>query len=46
LRHQKLFADLIASNIRKLCGIVGVAVPPAAQSRDAFIALGGGWLLS
>ncbi len=44
LRGQKLFADLIASNIRKLCDIVGVEVPPEAQSRDAFISRGGGWL--
>lgn len=43
LRGQKLFADLIASNIRKLCDIVGVEVPPQAQTRDAFISRGGGW---
>lgn len=42
----KLFADLIASNIRILCKIVGVTVPLAAQSRDAFISRGGGWLVS
>lgn len=41
----KLFADLIASNIRKLCDIVGVEVPQEARNRDAFVSRGGGWLM-
>lgn len=45
-RGQKLFADLIASNIRILCEIVGVDIPPQAQNRDAFISHNGGWGLS
>jgi serine/threonine-protein kinase HipA len=43
LRQHKLFADLIASNIRRLCDIVGVDVPPQALNRDAFVVGGGGW---
>ena len=42
-QRLKLFADLIASNIRKLCEIVDVAIPVQAQNRDAFISRGGGW---
>lgn len=44
LKNQKLFADLIASNIRHLCGIVGITVPAQAQHRDAFIVRGSGWV--
>jgi serine/threonine-protein kinase HipA len=42
----KNFADLIASNCRKLCDVVGVKVPSEANDRDAFFARGGGWLMS
>jgi serine/threonine-protein kinase HipA len=44
-QRLKLFADLIASNIRHLCGLVGVDVPRQAQNRDAFVHGGGGWML-
>jgi len=40
------YADLIASNMRRLLPVLGVAVPQAAQNRDAYVALGGGWLES
>jgi serine/threonine-protein kinase HipA len=45
-RGLKNFADLIASNCRKLCDVVGVKVPSEAKDRDAFFARGGGWLTS
>lgn len=45
LNGQKLFADLIASNIRRLCDIIGVDVPVPARNRDAFITHGGGWVV-
>ena len=43
---MKQFADLIAANLRQLLPVLGVAVPQAAQNRDAFIARGGGWQTS
>lgn len=43
---MKNFADLIAANMRKLLPLFDIKVPDAAKSRDAFIARGGGWLLS
>lgn len=45
-KHMKQFADLIAANLRQLLPVLGVAVPQAAQNRDAFIARGGGWQTS
>lgn len=41
---MKLFADLIASNMRTLLPELGVDVPASAQARDAFINRGGGWV--
>jgi serine/threonine-protein kinase HipA len=42
----KIFADLIAANMRQLLPVLGLPVPEPAQNRDAFIQRGGGWLLS
>lgn len=42
----KLFADLIAANLKILLGSLGVKMPAAVASRDAFVNRGGGWLLS
>ncbi|HEX6002255.1 MAG TPA: hypothetical protein VFZ16_23105 [Hyphomicrobiaceae bacterium] len=43
---MKRYADLIAANLRQLLPVLGVAVPPAARDRDAFMDRGGGWLSS
>jgi serine/threonine-protein kinase HipA len=43
---MKNYADLIASNMRKVLPQFGLPVPEPAQNRDAFIQRGGGWLLS
>jgi serine/threonine-protein kinase HipA len=43
-KGMKAFADLIASNLRVLMPILGLAVPAQAKDRDAFAARGGGWL--
>lgn len=43
-KGMKGFADLIARNMRHLLHVIGVAVPETAQSRDAFVTRGGGWL--
>jgi serine/threonine-protein kinase HipA len=45
-KGMKLYADLIAANLRQLLPALGVDVPPAARHRDAFIGGGGGWLVS
>ncbi len=45
-KRLKVFADLIAANIRHLMPVLGLNVPRAAQNRDAYIARGGGWLKS
>lgn len=45
-KGMKPFADLIAANLRQLMPALGLAVPGAAQKRDAFVARGGGWLNS
>lgn len=45
-KRMKLFADLIAANLRQLLPVLGVAVPEAARDRDAFVGRGGGWLTS
>ncbi len=42
----KPFADLIAANLRQLLPAFGLAIPVAAQERDAFVGRGGGWLTS
>ncbi len=44
-RYDKTFADLIATNLRTLLPKLDVAVPEAAESRDTFVARGGGWRL-
>jgi serine/threonine-protein kinase HipA len=43
-KRLKVFADLIAANIRNLMPVLGLNVPKAARERDAFVARGGGWL--
>ncbi len=43
---MRLYADLIASNMRQLLPELGLPVPEAALNRDAFIQRGGGWLWS
>jgi serine/threonine-protein kinase HipA len=43
-KRLKVFADLIAANIRHLMPVLGLNVPKAARERDAFVARGGGWL--
>ena len=43
---MKLFADLIAANLRQLLPVLGLEIPEAAQERDAFVGRGGGWLTS
>jgi serine/threonine-protein kinase HipA len=45
-KRMKLFADLIAANLRQLLRALDVAIPEAAQERDAFVGRGGGWLIS
>jgi serine/threonine-protein kinase HipA len=45
-KGMRLFADLIAANLRQLLPVLGVAIPTAAQERDAFVPRGGGWLTS
>ncbi len=45
-KGMRLYADLIAANLRQLLPVLGVAIPEAAQERDAFVARGGGWLTS
>ncbi len=45
-KKLKVFADLIAANIRQLLPALGLNVPDAAQNRDAYVARGGGWLSS
>lgn len=42
-KGMKIYADLIAANMRQLLPVLGVAVPEPAQNRDAFVARGGGW---
>jgi serine/threonine-protein kinase HipA len=43
---QKSFADLIATNMRELLPKLDFPVPKEAVQRDAYVARGGGWLLS
>ncbi len=43
---MKLFADLIAANMRQFLPVLGLPVPEPAQNRDAFTHRGGGWLPS
>jgi len=43
---MKNFADLIASNMRRLLPLFEIELPDAAKNRDAFISRGGGWLSS
>lgn len=43
---MKRFTDLIAHNIRMLLDAFALAPPAAALDRDAFVARGGGWLMS
>ena len=45
-KGMKRFADLIAANLRQLLPVLDVAIPEAAQERDAFVGRGGGWLTS
>jgi serine/threonine-protein kinase HipA len=45
-KGMKPFADLIASNLRQLLPVLGLAVPHEALERDAFVVRGGGWLSS
>ena len=45
-KGMKLYADLIAANLRQLLPVLGAEVPPAARERDAFLDRGGGWLSS
>ena len=45
-KGMRLYADLIAANMRLLLPAFGVPVPESAQDRDAFIQRGGGRLLS
>jgi serine/threonine-protein kinase HipA len=45
-KGMRLFADLIAANLSQLLPVLGVAIPTAAQERDAFVPRGGGWLTS
>lgn len=45
-KRMKLFADLMAANIRQLLRALDVTIPEAAQERDAFVGRGGGWLTS
>jgi serine/threonine-protein kinase HipA len=45
-KGMKLYADLIASNMRQLLPVLGVPVPQTAQNRDAFVGKGGGWQVS
>jgi serine/threonine-protein kinase HipA len=45
-KGMKLFADLIAANLRQLLPVLDLAVPAAAQRRDAFVVRGGGWQTS
>ena len=45
-RGQRVFCDLIASNIRGLLPLVGLDVPVEARDRDAFVPSGGGWRVS
>lgn len=45
-RGQKRFADLIAANMRELLPKLNFPVPRLAEIRDAYVARGGGWLLS
>ncbi|MDX2259841.1 MAG: HipA domain-containing protein [Hyphomicrobiaceae bacterium] len=42
----KIFADLIAANMRHLLPLVGLEVPEAARNRDAAVRRGGGWQTS
>lgn len=42
-KGMKVFADLIAANMRVLLPLIGVDVPESARGRDAFINRGGGW---
>jgi serine/threonine-protein kinase HipA len=41
----KGLADLIASNVRHVCRVLGVEIPMAARERDVFAARSGGWLM-
>jgi len=45
-KRMKTFADLIAANLRQLLPVLDLAIPGAAQERDAFVGRGGGWLTS
>jgi serine/threonine-protein kinase HipA len=36
-KGMKLFADLIAANLRQLLPVFGLPVPEAARERDAFV---------
>jgi serine/threonine-protein kinase HipA len=45
-KGMRRFGDLIAANLRQLLPVLGVAIPEAAQERDAFVVRGGGWLTS
>jgi serine/threonine-protein kinase HipA len=40
---ERLFADLVAANMRHLLPLVGLDVPEQARDRDAAIFRGGGW---
>ena len=43
--NMRIFADLIAQNLRTLLPKLGATVPTATMSRDLFGTRGGGWLL-
>ena len=45
-KGMKLYADLIAANMRRLLPVLGAVVPKAAGTRDAYVQRGGGWLTS
>jgi serine/threonine-protein kinase HipA len=45
-KRLKRFADLIAHNIESLFVTLGIEVPAAIASRDAFVQDGGGWRTS
>ena len=45
-KDLKRFADLIAANMRHLLPELGIEVPEAAKTRDAFVGRGGGWPMS
>lgn len=42
-KGMKLYADLIAANVRQLLPVLNLPVPDEAQNRDAFVGRGGGW---